>query len=482
MMGIKNVLLIMADQLRRDTLHCYGNDYISTPHLDALAADGIRYERCYTANPLCMPSRHSIISGMYPHNHGIYTNGVMASDEGRTLMHWLRQKGWQTASIGKMHFEPTLDADGKGSREAKVHWAVDPSHKIPAGYWGFEYIRATIGHSVVTGNYRKWFLEHGGTDEMFRVDYTGPHTGGMHMPAELHCSAYIGEEAKRYLRSGRERERPFFMTVSFPDPHFPFTPPKELVHDRKTPAPAGGPEDLKGRHIRYRQFQEGSWTPEGKREAAFAALADGKLTQERIARTYEMTELMDQAVGRIITALKEEGLYEETAILFLSDHGELLGDHGLWFKGPFLYEGLINVPLLCVDHVHRGKVSERLVSLVDIAPAVCELLGISALPWADGQSFLSESFRRNSCLVEYRNGYRSLGQDFSVCAYVTETDKLIRYDDGFCEFTDLVENPDERENQAQEPACRQLVQRREGELLSALMGTVTNRFEQICPN
>lgn len=480
-MGIKNIVFIMADQLRKDTPGCYGNGCIRTPNIDALAADGIRYDRCYTANPLCMPSRHSVFSGMYPHNHGVFTNGVMAKDEGKTLMHYLMQKGWQTANIGKMHFEPTLDAEGKSSREAKVHWAADPAHQIPAGYWGFSYIRASIGHSIVTGNYREWFLAHGGKDEMFQVSYTGPHTGGMRMSAELHCSAYIGEAAEQYLRRERKKDQPFFLTVSFPDPHFPFTPPEELVHDRQVNMPVGGPEDLEGRHSRYRQYREGVWAPEGEKEAS-GREADEKLTKERIARTYEMTELMDRAVGRIITALKEEGLYEETAVFFFSDHGELLGDHGLWFKGPFLYEGLINVPLICVDHAHRGITSERLVSLVDIAPAVCEMLGIDPMPWADGQSFLPGKERRESCLVEYRNGYRSLGRDFSLCAHVTESDKLIRYEDGFCEYTDFETDPEEKKNLAHNPDRREIVEKRERELLSALLCAGTNRWEQICPN
>lgn len=478
-MALKNVLLLMADQLRKDTLGCYKNPAIDTPNLDRLAAEGVRYERCYTANPLCMPSRYSLFSGMYPHNHGLYTNGVLAAEEGKTIMHWLSQRGWQTANIGKMHFEPTL-AEGAQSREAKAHWNEDPCHEIASGYWGYEYIRSTIGHSVVTGGYRKWFLEHGGTDEMFRVDYSGPHTGGMRMPANLHCTNYIGEKAEEFLRSGRDKARPFFMTVSFPDPHFPFTPPEELVSDRAVRLPATTAADLEGRHPRYRQFYEGSWSPQGRKEPDVCGSADEKLTRERIRRTYEMTELLDAAVGRILNALKEEGLYEETLILFLSDHGELLGDHGLWFKGPFFYEGLINVPLLWVDHKRCGEVSGQLVSLVDIVPAICTQLGISTPFWADGIDFLQE--KRESCLVEYRNGYRREGQDFSACVLVTERDKLIRYEDGFCEFTDFRTDPEERRNMAEDPACRRLVEKREKKLLSVLMKAASNRFVQVSPN
>lgn len=479
-MAVKNIVLIMADQLRKDTLGCYGNGLVHTPNIDAIAADGVRYGRCYTANPLCMPSRCSVFSGMYPHNHGLYTNGVLAEDDGRTLLHWLAEKGWQTANIGKIHLEPTMDPEGERSREAKVHWRRDASYEIPSGYWGYEYIRSTIGHSIVTGGYRKWFLEHGGTDEMFAVEYAGAHTGGMKMPARLHCSVYIGEMAERFLRTERDKERPFFLTVSFPDPHFPFTPPKELVRDREVRLPEGSAADLESRPARYREFYEGSWGPEGEREPDGFGRADRELEKQRIARTYEMVEWMDRTVGRVLDALRSEGLYEETAVLFCSDHGELLGDHGMWFKGPFFYEGLINVPLLCVDHVHRGK-EDKLVSLVDIAPAVCGLLGIEAPPWIDGRSFLEEG-QRESCLVEYRNGYRERGQDFSACVLVTQKDKLVFYEDGSCEFTDLERDPGERVSRAGDEAYRERIGERERQLLRELLSSSTNRYAQISPN
>lgn len=481
-MAIENVLLIMADQLRKDTLGCYGNDCIHTPHLDALAADGVRYERCYTANPLCMPSRHSLISGMLPHNHGVFTNGVLAKDGGRTLPHWLLQRGWQTASIGKMHLEPTLDKEGKKSREAKVHWRNDPSHEVASGYWGYGYIRSTVGHSVVTGGYREWFLQNGGDDAMFGVKYTGAHTGGMQIPARLHCTSYIAEKAEEFLHSARDKGRPFFLTVSFPDPHFPFTPPAELVGERRVKPPVGDAADLAGRPARYRQFYEGRWSPGGAERLEAAKDTPQILVGERIARTYEMVEWMDRAVGRVVRALMEEGLYEKTAIFFLSDHGELLGDHGLWFKGPFFYEGLLNVPLLCVDHRRHGETDGRLVSLVDLAPAICGLLGIESMPWADGTDFLDEKNVRRHCLVEYRNGYRRQGRDFAACVLVTKGDKLVRYDDGSCEFTDLEADPKEKKNRALDPSYQERIREREGELLTELLRMQGNRYEQICPN
>lgn len=478
----KNVILFLCDQLRSDCLGCYGNPYVKTPHIDSLAEAGVRYERCYTVNPLCMPSRNSIVTGMYPRNHGLWANGVLAQDEGNSLAWYLSRQGYQTANVGKMHFQPTGDPEGTQSEEAKVHWSRNPAHQIRENYWGYEYIRATVGHSIVTGNYREWFLEKGGNDAMFSVAYTGEHTGGMQMPKELHCSSYVGEMAVEYLKEKRNREQPFFLTVSFPDPHFPFTPPGELVKERAVQMPVGGPEDLEGRHISYRQHFMGSWDRDGVGEARTPEGVSASLTAERIARTYEMIELADENVGRVLKAVKEEGLWDDTVIVFLSDHGELLGDHGLWFKGPFLYEGVIRVPLLIRDGGGRtgAGVSRELVSVIDLFPTICDLAGVEIPFYVDGISLLDPERKRETCLVEYRNGYGKA--DFTVYAAVTQRYKWIRYDDGFQELTDLEKDPGERWQEAENPAYAQTVREMADAMLSEILQTSCSRFPQICGN
>lgn len=475
----KNILFILCDQLRRDCLGCYGSREVHTPAIDSLAEEGTVYNRCYTANPLCTPSRHSIFTGMYPRSHGVYSNGVLARDEGKNLMHLLTGEGYQTANIGKMHFQPTGDPEGRQSEEAKVHWHKDPGHRIPAGFWGYEWIEATVGHSVVTGNYRAWFLENGGHDGMFSVNYTGEHTGGMRMPERLHCSTYVGEKAVAYLCEKRDRDRPFFLTVSFPDPHFPFTPPEELAGGREVSLPVGGPEDLEDRNWRYKAHYTGSWDRDGVKEAATPEGVSRVQTRQRRERTCEMIELVDKNIARIIDALRREGLYEDTLVFFFSDHGELLGDHGLWYKGPFLYESVINVPLLIVDHKNRGLRSGRLVSLVDILPAACHLAGVPIPFWTDGRNPYGEE-ERDCCLTEYRNGYAD--QDFSVYALTTERYKLIRFDDGFYELTDLQEDSGECRNVAGDPAYARVMDGLRERLLTELMRTSTNRWPQICAN
>lgn len=476
----KNIVLILCDQLRKDCISSYGNPYIRTPHIDALANEGVRYEKCYVTNPLCMASRVSIFSGMYPRNHGLWANGVLAKDEGMTLPHHLISYGYQTANIGKMHFEPTGDQTGELSTEAKVHWNKDAWHQIKPSYWGFEHIKSTIGHSIVTGNYREWFLEKGGVDEMFQVDYDGEHTGGMHMPAELHCSNYVGEMARDYILSQRDKDKPFFLTVSFPDPHFPFTPPKERIEERPVKMPIGDVSDLENRNIRYRQHYDGSWDRDGVGEAKTPEGISKALTKKRIAYSYDMIELVDENIGKVIEAIKEEGLYEETIFVFISDHGELMGDHGLWFKGPFLYEGVINVPFIIVDHEKRGKVENRLVQTIDMMPTVCDLVGVPTPHYVDGISLKDETKVRKNCLVEYRNGYGK--EDFSVYAMVNEKYKLIHYDNGEYELTDLGKDPEERCNVARAEAYSEIAWNMTSAMLNEIMRTSTNRFIQICGN
>ncbi|MGL4737441.1 MAG: sulfatase family protein, partial [Cellulosilyticaceae bacterium] len=251
----KNVVILMCDQLRKDCLGAYGNRYIQTPHVDALAQDGVRYERCYVNNPVCMPSRMSIFTGMYPRNHGLWANGVVLEDTKQTLMHHLVDCGWQTASIGKIHFEPTQDPTGAQSSEARCLWE-NREHTMQMPYWGFQYTQVTIGHGDVVGDYLKWFDDKGGTDDQRGIQLLGAATGISKTPKRLHYSQYIGEKACEYLTHKRNKEQPFFLCVSFPDPHLPFAPAAELGQARPIQKPIGDAEDLMGRPHPYQALYE----------------------------------------------------------------------------------------------------------------------------------------------------------------------------------------------------------------------------------
>ena len=155
---MKNILFILCDQLRKDSLGCYGNPYAVTPHLDALAGRSTRFTRNYVANPICMPNRHSLFSGMYPRNHGVWTNGLLVPDCGDNLMHHLSKHGYQTASIGKIHFEPDGCSAECGSMESEDLWQKNPKmNDFHGPFWGFDYIELADRHHGTSGHMTEWF-------------------------------------------------------------------------------------------------------------------------------------------------------------------------------------------------------------------------------------------------------------------------------------------------------------------------------------
>lgn len=486
----KNVLILITDQQRRDSLGCYGNPGAQTPCLDRFAQSAVQFERAYVANPICMPNRHSLFSGRYPHNHGVYTNGLLLPDIGCNLPHYLSENGWQTANIGKIHFTPTDGTTPPGeSPESESTWSDGCAHYDFHGpYWGFDYLELTVGHSREKGHYREWFLQNGGSDAMYEGESESgdPMCVSMHLPERLHPSTFVGERTVNWLKEKRDPDKPFFLVASFPDPHHPFDPPEETAARfpmEGLPSPIGGPEDLETRPAHYRKHFRGEWhrtgvtpkhtTPDGLGEVQ---------SKERIRNTYAMVSLIDQNVGKILDTLTELGLDEDTVVVFTSDHGELLGDHGLWLKGPFYYEGLVGVPLLMRVPGVKARTDEGLFSSVDLAPTLCELLGVPIPSYVDGVSQREhlldpEKQARNWCMTEYRNGFGTM--DVASRSIVTQRYKYVRYQTGEEELTDLAVDPRETRNMAGDPAYETILQKMREQLLSAMLCTENRYPDQI---
>lgn len=460
----KNVVVILADQFRKDCIGAYGNPWVRTPNIDRLAAQSIRFERSYVANPICSPNRMTWFSGLYPSNHGVYTNGLLKADDGRTIMHQLCDRGYQTASIGKIHFNPYSMESGKRSFESVQTWEQAPREDgYRGGYFGFDYVELTVGHTLPKAHYYRWFKNHGGTDDMFCVTPYGPVyspdeiCGVRGMPSRLSSSAFVGERSANYLSKIRDREKPFFLSVSFPDPHHPFTScydDYERWKDQTVGTPLGSPADLEKRPPHYRQQLNGEWSRRGTGSSKYEGGVPKDVARERIRHTYAMIEAIDRNVGLVLDELERQKLMDDTIVVLAADHGELLGDHGLWLKGPFLYEGLINTPLLMHIPGIPARVSEELVSAVDITPTILELLGYESPAYTDGISqaahILDETKQvRTACLVEYRNGYDC---DVNVNAIVRAGGKYVIYENGEREYTDLINDPEETENVVEEKA------------------------------
>ena len=490
-----NIIVIMCDQLRKDCLGFYGNKHVKTPNLDALARDSVVFTRNYVANPICMPNRLSMFSGMYPRNHGLWTNGLLIRDEGFTLPHHLSGSGYQTCSIGKIHFEPG------GMEQSRC---ADGWH---GPYWGYDYVEITNSHNRVGGHAEKWFYENGGSDDMFKIQSAADgETGLQPVPVKLHPSSFIGERAVNYIENVRDKNKPFFMTVSFTDPHHPFVVPAEMIDEiceidetdetdemGKTEAvrvydeagikqPVGSPEDLSGRPEHYAQHYESRWHRKGVRDGDKAKTVSDEIKVRRIVHTYKMIELIDKNVGKIIKTLKQENLYDGAVIVFTSDHGELLGDFGLWHKGPFFFEGLINTPLTVKSPGVRPRECEALFSAVDIAPTLCGLTGVEIPYYCDGISqadvlYGNKQHVRDNCMIEYRNGYHE--NDINSKVLVTDNYKFVAYQTGETELTCLSDDPEELKNIAGDSAHAGTLRIMKEKLLFEMLQTESKKPSQL---
>ncbi len=488
-----NILLIMCDQMRQDMLGCYGNPVVQTPNVDRLARSGVRCLRNYVANPICMPNRLSILSGMNIRSHGLWTNGLNLPHEVPCLSHHLSAAGYQCATFGKMHLRPM----GGDSVQPECQAAWDKGHydaTWTGPYWGFEHVELMLGHSSAAGgrgHYNAWFQEHGGTDALRQIthDESRNGCGVLAHDSSLHDSTFIGERTAEWLRKERDPERPFFAWASFPDPHSPFLEPADMAHrydDADIPLPIGDESDNETRPPHYRAHIEGRWHRSGTTQQAASGRdrrADLATMRRRRAVNYTECELIDRNVGRILQALEETGLADNTIVIFTADHGELFGDHGHWQKGPFFYEGLINTPLIvrAPGMTPAGSTAEGMVSDLDIAPTLYELCGIDIPVGVTGMSqaalLRDPALRlRQESLVEYRTGYGPA--DVASMVLVTDEEKYVHYSTGDCELTLLAEDPEERRNVASEHPDRAAEMRTR--LLDHMLRTQTAHPEQIC--
>lgn len=380
-----NILVILADQHRADCIGVYGNPDIRTPHLDALAAEGVRYERCFCPYPVCTPSRYSLLSGRYVHDHGGSSNRCTLRSEIETYPKILRQGGYRTAAAGKMHFTPTyLDV---GFDRMVL------SEQDGEGRWDDDYHRELMAHDLVDFNdledQRREYRAQA------RSEYW-QHCGALasNLPREFHSTEWIARQALQIL-DGWGPEGNLLM-VGFIKPHHPFDPPEELK-DLYDPAAL---TLLPG------------WTPGCA--AHDLALNKGYFPHDKIdeaqlrramAYYYATIEHVDMQIGRMIDLLRHKGVLDNTLIVYTSDHGEYLGSHHLLLKGGYMYDPLVRVPLIIrCPGAARGGVSKNLVSLVDVPTTVLHQAGLAPDPAMQGLNLGDEDAGREMVFAESARG------------------------------------------------------------------------------
>lgn len=398
-MPMKNVLIIHTDQQRYDSLGCTGNPYAATPNIDALADEGTLCTRHLASNCICMPSRASLLTGLYPVAHGVWDNGVALNRRDYVPYNPMRhgeqcvrqpvtaadafaRAGYRTACFGKMHLTPFRAPADYGYHESRACWRRDPEGMAAwhGPYYGFQHVDLCFTHGQFPqGHYRAW-LKREHPDVFRRLSEADPEPviPGLRdlYPAEqsleLHPTTWLADAVARWLEEERAADEPFFAFVGFPDPHHPWSPTREAL---EAFADSGvlEPSDPEGTGLTDYPFGGGGG-------------AADDLTREdlRTVRRYTlaMVHQIDLAVGRICDALKDNGLWEQTAVVFTSDHGDFLGDHGFIRKGYGAAHSLLHVP--CILRVPWAELPPRVdrpMSNCDVLPS---LLGRTEVPVPDG--------------------------------------------------------------------------------------------------
>lgn len=395
-----NIVFICTDQQRYDSLRCCGNQRAETPHLDRLAADGVRFTRHNTPCPICSPSRATMLTGFYPRNHKLTVNGMALDPALPTLPEILTGNGYQTYGIGKHHLQPILAPGRFEMPESEAFWQRPEAHDWQGPYYGFQEVNFVIGEadkSAQSGHYANWLKKYhpeavnqltvgaaldippDDLDEVWKCS----------LPPELHYNRWITRKAVNLIN---KVSNPFFLFVSFPDPHHPFSPPRpycDRFDPNDVPLPVKQPGELDKMPSYYRKlFRPGK---EGVLKAYWESAADAEQgflldtsdlnessIRRAIAHTFGMVTMIDDCVGDILHSLDQNGLTENTLILFTSDHGELLGDHGLLHKGPPPYRQLREIPLLIKGPgLAHGKTIKALTSHIDLVPTLLDLAGIT---------------------------------------------------------------------------------------------------------
>jgi len=474
-MSTPNIIFITTDQQRTDSVGCYGSPWMATPNFDRMARGGVRFDRAYCTNAVCTPSRASILSGRHLSRHGAWNVGLSVPDDEVFLSHRLRPLGYRTHLVGKAHFQ-AFGGTAEESIESIRAWRPRyPGFTGP--YYGFETVELALGHTIwgLAGHYGCWVEEKAGrrTDPLFAshrrsaVEFGGE-AYDWDLPVELANSLWTGARAAAFLEEAAADGRPFFLSVGFEDPHHPHAVPVEIARQLdhgRAPLPRYAEGELADKPPHFIAAREGRLEaspvrgqfPVAGQHTGFDFRPVGA-EDARLGRSYyyALVELIDRGMGMILDALERTGLDRTTLVVFTTDHGELLGDHGLWMKGPFHYEQLVRVPLIVQlpGHEQAGRTVTSIASLVDLAPTALALLDLAVPGDLDGTSLLpvlrGGAAARDACaFVETVDDPRGL----RLKTVVGDRYKLTCYHGHrFGELYDLHDDPGEIRNRWSDPS------------------------------
>lgn len=432
-----NVLFIMSDQIRHDALGCNGNRTIKTPNFDRLAESGVNFKNAFTPDPICVPARACLATGFYPHkcigskeNKGIIKKGFpLIAEE-------FNKRGYKTYAMGKLHYHPYMPPGRKRtthgfkivelSESGRILKKYDPAARLTGLEEYIDYLKTVGWGGYSRGNGL-------GNNDVFAAPSI--------IPEEHYVDKWVTDRTLHYLKKHMESyEEPFFMFTSFPKPHSPFDPPRpyDTMYDpRDMPDPVGNASMLEERRVHqfHRMHIEYEWdelSPEAKKTIK--------------AYYYGLISFQDKQVGRLLDFLEKNALRENTVVVYTGDHGEMLGDFGLYHKKQF-YNGAVHIPMIISfpGKLPHSKVAEELTGLQDLLPTLMALTGIPLVTEVDGHD-LAEVMFNNRPVRDYYVSQcgNSPKQQYMVCS--KDWKYIYHEDGGIEELFNIRNDPDELNN------------------------------------
>ncbi len=487
-MSQPNIVIICSDQHRADSMGCAGHPQCRTPNLDRLASRGVMLERCFSQNPVCGPARACMMTGCGNHRNGVYRNGYACSRALPSMADILGGQGYRTAAFGKLHLMPHQAGIAK------------------APHYGFEHLEGVEDNSL--GPYFDWICERWPeyreyvTGCLFNLPENPDYWRGKHdlrpdvlparkrsverheisetcnwgyahyspLPEPAHKSAWITDRVLAYLE-GHDPADPLLMWVGYVDPHNPFDPPERF---RRMYAADTVPPRIR------REGEEADFPPQTS--AMYGALSGFTESDWRMQRAlyYGGITFMDHHIGRLLEGLEAKLDMSNTIVVYLSDHGELLGDRGLLGKQAYHYDGCIRVPMICRWDGH-WPAGERRMDIVEQTDLLATLLDACAIkgPPMDGRSFAplvageaGEATRGYAYVESYHGGPCDPTPPPGTWARTIRSDRyrVTFYPDievGEC--FDLEEDPEEVYNRWRDPAMRSVIEEHRKLLMQRLI-------------
>ncbi|MFW6006868.1 MAG: sulfatase [Halanaerobiales bacterium] len=426
-----NILLIHTDEHRQDCLGAYENKEINTPNIDKLAEEGVTYHNSFTPFPVCTPSRYSLLTGLYPHQHMGWTNHCNFPQGMDTFPEILRENGYNTKAVGKMHFTPTY---------------------LDTGFEEME-LAEQNGYGRLDDDYHRYLKEKGLIDindledqvNEFREKADEEYwqslgTRESNLKEEDYKTTWIGNRAVDELENWEGNNN--MLMVGFVNPHHPFDPPapwSEMYNPDEISLLPGWEEEVREIDVNYNS----------------GFFPHRELTEEKLKKVmayyYAMISMIDYQVGRMVEILKDKGLYDNTMIIFTSDHGDYMGYHHMLLKQNHMYEPLMKVPLIIKYPDNREKgISTKMINNIDLAPTILDEAGLERGKYMEGNIISSEKDR------EY-----ILAETVNQKEYMVRSKKrklLLNKNDEFSQFFDLEKDPCETNNLIDDPEYKEEVE------------------------